>query len=50
MSGRALQAGGVLAAAGAAYYLYQAGGNPKAAEKKFEGNQHPFPPSPTIPY
>jgi hypothetical protein len=28
---------GLTAAGGVGYYLYSAGGNPKAAEKKFEG-------------
>lgn len=37
MSGRVLRLGGVAAAAGVGYYLYQAGGDPKAAEKRFEG-------------
>lgn len=36
MSGRVVKFGGVAAAAGAAYYLYSAGGDPKLAEKKFE--------------
>lgn len=30
---------GVAAIGGAGYYLYSAGGNPKAAEKKFESMQ-----------
>jgi hypothetical protein len=39
-SGRLWQliAGG--AAVGGAYYLYNAGGDPKAAEKRFEGTTH----------
>lgn len=37
MSGRILKLGGVLAAGGAGWYLYKAGGDPKAAEKRFEG-------------
>ncbi|KAF2840145.1 hypothetical protein M501DRAFT_1015222 [Patellaria atrata CBS 101060] len=35
-SGRALKVGGVAVAGGIGYYLYQAGGSPKVAEKKFE--------------
>jgi len=37
MSNRALQVGGVVAVGGIGYYLYTAGGNPKVAEKQFEG-------------
>lgn len=37
MSGRVLKLGGVVAAGGVGYYLYKAGGDPKAAEKRFEG-------------
>jgi len=37
MSKRALQVGGVTALAAVGYYMYQAGGDPKAAEKRFEG-------------
>lgn len=40
MSGRIVKLGGVAAAAGAAYYLYSAGGDPKLAEKKFEREYH----------
>ena len=36
MSGRLVKVVGVGAVAGAGYYLYQAGGQPKVAEKKFE--------------
>ena len=36
MSKRVLQVGGTAAAAGIGYYLYQAGGSPKVAEKQFE--------------
>jgi len=38
MSNRAIQAGGVALVAGAGYYLYSAGGNPKVAEKQFEAD------------
>ncbi|KAK4539649.1 hypothetical protein LTR36_010475 [Oleoguttula mirabilis] len=38
MSARVWQFGGVAAAGGVAYYLYNAGGNPKVAEKKFEAD------------
>lgn len=34
---RALKIGGAAAAVGAGYYFYQAGGDPKAAQKRFEG-------------
>lgn len=37
MSNRAVQILGVTALAGAGYYFYQAGGDPKAAQKRFEG-------------
>ena len=36
MSKRLLQSLGVVAAGGAGYYLYTAGGNPKVAEKMAE--------------
>jgi hypothetical protein len=36
MSGRLVKVAGVGAAAGVGYYLYQAGGKPKVAEKQFE--------------
>lgn len=36
MSGRVVKVLGAGAIAGAGYYLYQAGGEPKVAEKKFE--------------
>ncbi|KIW07743.1 uncharacterized protein PV09_01673 [Verruconis gallopava] len=36
MSGRFVKVAGVGLVAGAGYYLYQAGGQPKVAEKKFE--------------
>jgi hypothetical protein len=32
---------GLTAAAGVGYYLFQAGGNPTVAEKKFEGKSRP---------
>ncbi len=31
---------GLAAAGGVGYYLYTAGGNPKVAEKQFEGTLH----------
>lgn len=34
---RAFKIGGGLAAVGAGYYFYQAGGDPKVARKTFEG-------------
>jgi hypothetical protein len=34
---RAFKIGGGLAAVGAGYYFYQAGGDPKGAQKRFEG-------------
>jgi hypothetical protein len=37
MSGRALQLGGLALAGGVGYYLYTAGGDPKAAQKRAEG-------------
>jgi len=37
MSNRALQFGGLAVAGGIGYYMYRAGGDPKTAEKKFEG-------------
>ena len=37
MAGRVVKIGGVLAAAGAGYYLYTAGGDPKVAQKQAEG-------------
>jgi hypothetical protein len=33
---------GLTAAAGVGYYLFQSGGNPKVAEKKFEGKLLPL--------
>jgi hypothetical protein len=36
MSGRIVKVVGAGAVAGAGYYLYQAGGSPKVAEKQFE--------------
>ncbi|KAF2726260.1 hypothetical protein K431DRAFT_308677 [Polychaeton citri CBS 116435] len=36
MSGRTLRLGGLIAAGGVGYYLYAAGGDPKAAEKRAE--------------
>ncbi|KAK5114559.1 hypothetical protein LTR85_010136 [Meristemomyces frigidus] len=38
MSNRVLQFAGGAVAVGGAYYLYNAGGNPKVAEKKFEAD------------
>ncbi|KAM0705880.1 hypothetical protein Q7P35_007240 [Cladosporium inversicolor] len=35
---RALKIGGTVAAVGAGYYFYQAGGDPKAAQKRFEAD------------
>jgi polyhydroxyalkanoate synthesis regulator phasin len=35
--------GGGALLAGAGYYFYQAGGDPKVAQKKAEGMSHPFP-------
>merc|ERR1712227_164762 len=35
---RALKIGGGIAAVGAGYYFYQAGGDPKAAQKRFEAD------------
>ena len=43
MSKRFLTAGALALAGGAGYYMYQAGGDPKAAEKRAEGMQ-PFQP------
>ena len=43
MSGRALQVGGVAALGIAGYYLYNAGGDPKAAQKRAEGPHTPPP-------
>jgi hypothetical protein len=40
MSNRALQVGGVTVLAGIGYYMYQAGGDPKAAQKRIEGEIH----------
>jgi uncharacterized membrane protein YebE (DUF533 family) len=37
MSNRVIQIGGVAALAGVGYYMYQAGGDPKAAQKRAEG-------------
>jgi hypothetical protein len=37
MSRRALTIGGLVVAAGAGYYLYAAGGDPKVAQKNIEG-------------
>lgn len=37
MSGRLLRWGGLAAAGGVGYYLYTAGGDPKAAQKRAEG-------------
>lgn len=41
MSRRGVTALGLAAAGGVGYYLYTAGGDPKTAEKKFEGMSHP---------
>jgi hypothetical protein len=43
MSRRGLAVVGLAAAGGAGYYLYKAGGDPKVAEKNFEG-QYSFQP------
>lgn len=40
MSNRALTYGAGLVAVAGGYYLYQAGGSPKAAEKRFEREYH----------
>ncbi|KAK5070542.1 hypothetical protein LTR64_000213 [Lithohypha guttulata] len=40
MSRRGLAVLGLAAAGGAGYYLYSAGGDPKAAEKHFEADAH----------
>ncbi|KAI1609342.1 hypothetical protein EDD36DRAFT_67725 [Exophiala viscosa] len=40
MSNRALQFGGLAVAGGVGYYLYNAGGDPKVAEKKLEADAH----------
>jgi len=37
MSRRALTIGGLIVAGGAGYYLYSAGGDPRLAQKNFEG-------------
>ena len=37
MSRRGVTALGIAAAGGVGYYLYSAGGNPKVAQKQFEG-------------
>ena len=37
MSQRALTLGGLAVAGGVGYYLYTAGGDPKVAQKQFEG-------------
>jgi hypothetical protein len=39
MSRRALTIGGLVVAGAAGYYLYTAGGDPKVAQKNFEGMQ-----------
>jgi hypothetical protein len=40
---------GLAAAGGVGYYLYSAGGNPRAAEKQFESEHTPAPNTPPIP-
>jgi hypothetical protein len=40
-SNRAFTLLGVAAAGGVGYYLYNAGGDPKVAQKKFEGMRRP---------
>lgn len=40
MSGRFVKVGGAALVAGAGYYFYQAGGDPKVAQKKAEGQLH----------
>jgi hypothetical protein len=42
MSNRALQVGGLAVLGGVGYYLYAAGGDPKAAQKRAEGKLSPF--------
>ena len=42
MSQRALQVGGLAVLGGVGYYFYQAGGDPKAAQKKAEGKTGPL--------
>lgn len=44
MSQRAVTIGGGALLAGVGYYLYAAGGDPKVAEKKFEGALRYYPP------
>lgn len=41
MSRRAFTIGGLAVAGGVGYYLYQAGGDPKVAQKQAEGKHHP---------
>lgn len=41
MSRRAVTVVGLTAAAGAGYYLYTAGGDPKVAQKNFQGRSIP---------
>lgn len=43
MSQRALQVGGVALVGGVGYYMYKAGGDPKAAQKRAEGTYSPSP-------
>jgi hypothetical protein len=45
MSRRALTIGGLVVAGGVGYYLYSAGGDPKVAQKNFEGMLAWCPPS-----
>ena len=50
MSKRALTVLGLAVAGGAGYYLYTAGGDPKVAQKQFEGDlsTSPFPAVPRL--
>lgn len=43
MSRRGLTIGGLAVAGGVGYYLYSAGGDPKVAQKQFEGKSYPAP-------
>lgn len=44
MSNRALQVGGLAVLGGVGYYMYKAGGDPKAAQKHAEGTSPFHPP------
>ena len=43
MSRRALSVGALAAVTAGGYYLYQAGGDPKVAQKEVERTKLPFP-------